>query len=308
MSKESSAQTSEIEIGSSIMSMFDASTIYTAAWPVRAFADITNEAGYNGGLEWHPVRGMLAGIQVKSGLVNLYEKESIQSLHQSWREEKSLGDVLHHPNKPLALISYVLLPERVKSLNDLQQLQETVGRELPVVLYPPSKLGEESGTDRNFGEKLFQPTAEIMQAWNVRSVSELIGEMTPRGYTGLCLDLFHMRRPYDTEVNLDPWQETLPQLLPYTKEIHVAAGRVDIGQDRIDTEAELRDLLQGTVTTEMSHMLQEIAKTNWTGRVVTEVPAMALHQNRKNAGRFTTINQLVADHKQLVTNIHALLA
>lgn len=286
------------------MNLFDMTTLYTAALPVRAFADIANDAGYDGGLEWHPVRGLAAGLQVQAGLLNRYEKSSITSLHQSWRSEKSLGEAWRASNRYVAMFSYALLPEKTDSLDNLEHLQKLVGRELPVVLYVPEG-DEESGTTRDYGEKLFQPTAQVLQDWKVNSVEELISETYKRGYTGFCIDLFHLRTHTSAGASLDPWQDTLSALLPHTKQIHVAAGRVDIHQQHIDTEAELRDLLHGTHYSELVDMLVMVADQNWSGRVVTEIPAMALHSQRKNSGRFTTIPQLVQDHKQIVENVNA---
>ena len=291
------------EIDSSVGNLFDKSILYTASWPVGAFVDTVQESGYRG-LEWHPLRGIVAGVQMNAGLVSQHSKDAIISLHQSYRGERSWREAWRHPNRALATISYVLFPERVSSLNDLERLQRVVGRELPVVLYPPNP-GEESGTDRHFAEKTFQPTPEVMHSWNVKTPEELITEAYKRGYTGLCIDLFHMRAERVDGVDLSPWQETLPRLLPHTQEIHVAAGRVDIKQNHnhIDTEQELRDLLNGREDTDLLKMLRLIGESRWNGRVVTEIPAVALHNIRASRSSFSSVKDLVEDHRRIVCNI-----
>lgn len=295
-----------VEVDSSIGNLFDKSILYTAAWPVEAFVDTIQKSGYRG-LEWHPLRGIFAGAQMSLGLVSKHSKDAVRSLHQSYRSEKSLREAWHHPNRSLAMISYVLLPERVSSLNDLERLQRVVGRELPVVLYPENP-GEESGTSRKFAEKTFQPTPEVMHRWNVKTVEELATEAYKRGYTGLCVDLFHMRAQNVGEIGLSPWQETLPQLLPHAQEIHVAVGRTDIKQGQIDTEQELRDLLSGRGDSELLEMLRMIRESKWTGRIVTEIPAFALHAVRASRSTFSSVNDLIEDHRRIVGNIQDLLA
>lgn len=296
------------EVNVSAMSLFDKSTLYTAFLPMGSLVNIAKESGY-GGFEWHPLRGTVSGLQVNSGLIGKDSKDAIVSLHQSWRSEKSLAEALKHPNRSLATIAYVILPERIASLNDLEHLQKVLGKKLPVVLYP-SLPDEESGTERDFGEKIFQPYADIMARWGVKTVDELISEAYKRGYTGFAIDLFHMRRPNIDGVGLNPWQETLPQLLPHTKEVHISAGRTDLHyvKGMPDTESELKGLLDSKGDTELLQMLRAIRESGWKGRVVTEIPAIALHQLRREAGQSSSIKTLIQDHRKIVGNIQDILA
>ena len=168
------------EIDTANGNLFDISTFYTALLPAHAMVDGIKEAGYRG-FEWHPLRfPILSGAQMNSGLISEGVKDAVVSLHQSYRSEKSLGEALHHPNRALAVVSYLVLPERVASLDDLERIQKGVGRELPVVLYP-AREGEESGTERLFGEKTFQPLPEVMQQWGVATPEELIVATYERG-------------------------------------------------------------------------------------------------------------------------------
>lgn len=293
----------QVEVKSSVMNFFDKSTLFTLIWPVGKYVKTVQEAGYEG-LEWHPIR-LLSGWQIKAGLLNQQEKDGIKSAHQSWRSEKNIREALNHPNRALAVVSYAVLPEKVKSLDDIEQLQRAVGRKLPVVLYPP-QFAEESGTDRPFAEKTFQPTPEIMQALNVKTPEELSEEAHRRGYTGLCLDLFHMRK--EGEIDLNPWQKTLPKLLPYTQEIHVSAGRIDNGDGKVDTMTELNDLLRGTNTTDLPKMLKAVKENNWNGRVVTEIPVAALHLLAGQRSKFMSPKELVGYHARIIETVKTLLS
>src|SRR3989344_864009 len=293
-----------LEVDSSVGNLFDKSTLYTVAWPMGKLVDTIKEAGYRG-IEWHPLR-IVAGAQMNAGLICKDDKDAIVSLHQSYRSEKNLLEAWRHQNRALALMSYVLLPERVSSLQKLEKLQGVLGKALPIVLYP-SNLGEESGTDRSFAEKIFQPTSEIMYRWDVRGVDDLIEESRKRGYDGLCLDLFLMREKDIEGFGFNPWQEILPQLLPYTKELQVSAGRGDIPQEHIDTYQELENLLTDKGDSELTEMLEVIRSSGWKGRVVTEIPGASLHEIRKKNGNFTSMKDLIEDHKKIVGNIQDIL-
>jgi hypothetical protein len=294
-----------IEVHSSLMNLFDKSILYTTGWPVGAFIDTIHEAGYLG-LEWHPIRNLLAGSQMNMGLVSGETKKSITSLHQSWRSERSFAEAVRTKN-PFIVAFYVVLPERVQSLNDLERLQKVLGHELPVVLYP-NKPWEESGTTRPFAQKMFQPTPEVMRDWGTRNVEELIGQMYQRNYTGFCLDLYHMRDRSEYGGGIHQWQDTLPFLLPHTQEIHVSAGRVDRELPHVDSLEELKSLLHPNQESELTQMLDLIRKLGWKGKVVTEVPALGLHHVRAKSHSFSSVSNLIDDHRQIVERIQSILS
>ncbi len=289
------------EVDCSLMSLFDKSLLLsTFSLPASGYLDIIKDSNYSG-LEWHPIKNTRAARQMNSGRVEAEFKDSIHSLHQSWRGEKSLFQAVSSL-KPIAVFSYLILPERVASLNDLENLQRVLGKELPVVLYPTENGSEESGTERNFKEKIIQPTPEIMQRWHTRTATEFVKKAKRKGYTGLCIDLAHIRGNTQEGYSFEPWRETLPQLLPFTTEIHVSAGRVDMSYE--NTKNELKDLIKGTCYTELPRMLDLIRQTGWKGRVVTEIPAPAvlgLHSEK-------SIQTLINDHKEIVYNIKRLLS
>lgn len=292
------------EINSSLLSLFDTSMLYTAFWPMYAFADTVYEAGYEG-LEWHPVRGLRAGIDIKTGMAKTEDLQAIKSLHQSYRNEKSLNEVWNHSHRTLAAFAYLLLPERVDSLKDLEFIQESVGKELPVVLYDPHD-GEKSGTNLGFPEKLIQPAPNLYEKWDAALLTkEFLEKLYQKGYTGLCLDLYHMRATND-RFGYTKWEDALPILLPHTKEIHVSAGRVDQDQPHIDTISELLDLIYGRTDRGLLKMLAEVKKMGWHGKVVTEIPASAIHRLNPDS-KFLDTKSLIWYHKRIVENIQNVL-
>lgn len=294
-----SKETQGPEINTSIGNFLDvASPMATTLSPIELINTKAKEAGYTG-LEWHPVR-FLCGIQVRLGLITQKGKDAIMSAHQSYRAEKSFAEAIKHPNRNLAMVSYFILPERESSVKNLKQLQRLLRKKIPVVLYPSNKT-EAAVSTASFAEKLFQPNPEVMEQWSIDSPEELISETYTRGYTGLCLDLFHFREQGNPDLN--PWQETLPQLLPHTKEIHISAGREDVKTSHnIDTTSELKDLLLGTKNTDLTRILRYISSQNWNGLLVTEIPAFSIRGTLK-----PTIN-LVEAHRQITTNIKELLS
>jgi len=294
----------QIEVSTAIGNFFDKSHPAPVLWTVGRFVRAAEESGY-AGLEWHPLR-IPSSFLLKRGFASQHSKDRITSLHQSYRSEKNFTEAWNHPNRQLAVVSYFLLPERVDSLKDLQKFQEAVGRKLPVVLYA-TLPGEESGTDRPFGEKLFQPTPEVMEMWGVQSAEQMVEEGYRRGYTGLCLDLFHFRET--GEVDLNPWQESLPKLLEHTKEIHVSAGRDDVKVAHgVDTDAELGDLVMGTSKTDLTRILQAVKDLGWSGYVVTEIPAASIRQHNIRGGAIMLTSDLVESHKQVVDTIKGVLS
>lgn len=271
-------------------------------FPAHAFVELIREADYLG-IEWFPLH-ILAGLQMELGLVSADTKSAVTGLHQSFRCEESLFEAWNHPVRNLAVLAYFLMPERFASLANLHSIQGVVNRELPIVLYP-GVPGEPPVTELNFKQKTFQPTPELLHRWNVNSVPALISAAKARGYTGFCIDIAHMRAPDYEEYTLQPWQETLPQLLTFAQELHISVGRIDMPYAA--TEAELKDLLHGSAQTELHQMLQVIKQSGFSGRVVTEVPSQALHQLRSGTSLLTP-KQLVRDHKEIVYNLQAALS
>lgn len=292
---ESAQSKSPIEIDAAILNFFDKAFIQTFFWSMADIQKFLQKTGYEG-VEWHPLRAALVGQQVQLGLLSHKQKEIIRSLHQSFRTEKSWAKILKHPSPMQAAASYILLPETYSSLPLLQRLQARLGKQMPIVTYPSAQTTQFQ-LNHLFAEQLFQPTAEVLKDWEINKIADLPDKFRQNGYTGLCLDLFHWRRQPSI---LLPWQETLPLLLPYIKEIHLAVGRTDISQRLIDSEQELRDLITGQQKSEIWPILSIIRQNGWQGRIVTEIPAVALRAFSANPTSWT---QFQENHRRLVANV-----
>lgn len=302
-----SGESTQLRVSCSIMNFFDRSTFYTMLWTLSKFVDFAKRAGYSD-LQWHPLRAIPCGVQMGGGWLRKEEKNWITSAHQSWRVETSLQQILAHPVPSIAAVSFVILPERVKSLDALEKLQKCLGRKIPVVLSFPEDPGQETGTKRPFAEKIFQPAPEVLKSWGVKP-TDLEAEAARRGYGGFALDLFHFRR--SGPFNLNPWQESLPLLLPYSSEIHVSAGRLDKAYEPIDSMSELEDLILGTDQTELTAILREIRLLGWKGRVVIEVPAGALftlHRKEGKTSQFLSPVELATYHLRIIDTTTNLLS
>jgi len=289
--------TQKMELDTSILNYLGLATIYTTLLPIDAFVDVASESGYSG-LEYHPLKWR-PGISINHGRIS--EPDKIKSLHEGFRGEKTILDTLKHPHKVLALQAYMTLPYGPASVEELNRLQEIVGRKLDIVLYPKADSLEEAGLGRHtdFGENTYQPTSGVMRMWGVNTINEMLEKGESRGYTGLTWDTAHSK-------TLSPWQENLPYLLEkgVIKEIHLSAGRTDM--DYEGTVGELGDLFYGTRKTELPQMLETIKSSGWKGRVVTEIPIGAIKDLRKR-GPIITPEQMIEDHKRIVDNASAIL-
>jgi hypothetical protein len=283
----------KMELDSAVLNYLGLATIYTTLLPIDAFIDVSSESGYSG-LEYHPLR-WIPGISINHGRIT--EPDRIKSLHEGFRGERTILDSLKHPNKVLALQAYMTLPYGPTSVEELNKIQEIVGKKLDIVLYPKTNPLEEAelGRHSDFGENTYQPTRGVMEMWGVNTIDEMIQKGKELGYTGIAYDTSHAR-------TIPNWQEHLPYLLEQgvIKEIHLAAGRTDMGYE--GTVEELGDLLYGTRKTELSQMLQVIKDSGWKGRVVTEIPIGALKALTKR-GVFVTLKQLIEDHRRIVDNV-----
>lgn len=269
----------------------------TLVWKLEDVAGLSYDAGY-GGLEWHPLRGSRAGVQMARRKINQEEADSIRSLHQSFRGDINLFEMVRGRDPFMKMTMGVLLPEAESSVVDLLMVKRLIKRDVPVVVYPGKCSRQEWN---NFGNKLFQPTSDIMRRWEVKTPEELIKMSKRMGFDGFALDLYHMRRKASGGFSLNPWRETLPRLLDFTKELHISAGRLDISDGGVDdTMAELEDLtLAGRNRTELSAMIKTIAETGWRGRVVTEIPMAAVRELRSGSKLLLTRRELAETHQKI---------
>lgn len=293
------------EIIFSMQNMLDSSTLWALLAPIEVYSHIATQAGYSG-IEYFPFRA--PHTQVQTGLVTNSALGSIKSAHQSFRTERNWAEVRRHPNPKLAAQAFVTLPEKFASLGDLEKLQRELGNRLPVVVYPPNEWMGEVKPDifDKLDNKLIQPAPELLGAWEVDTILKFLDKVKQGGYE-LCLDLLHIRRQVTQgfHTQFGRWQDVLPQLLPQTREIHLAVGRSDF-QSPFDSAQELKDIYSGERKTEIVPMLEMVRDLGWVGPIVTKIPATSAKKLVSDA-KIATPSTLVSVHAQLINNIKEIL-
>ncbi len=295
----------EIEVNFSMQNMVDTSTLWALLAPMEFYSAVAKKAGYSG-IEYFPFR--IPHTQVRIGLLTKDALNSVRSAHQSFRTERNLREVRRHPNPKLAAQAFITLPEKFASLKDLEKLQEALGKDLPVVVYPPNEwMGETKpeAFDR-LGNKLIQPAPELMGAWGAETVDEFVNEARRRDYE-FCLDLFHIRRQVSQgfQTQFGPWQEVVPALLPSTRAIHLGVGRSDF-HGPFDSMQELKDIYSGERETDIVPLLELIRDAGWNGPIVTEIPAASI-KSLVSDSKIATPAMLVSVHQQIVDNVRKIL-
>ena len=296
----------EIKVNFSMLNLLDTSTLWGIIAPIEMYATIAKKSGY-AGIEYFPYR--VPHLQMKKGLVTNNGVNSITSAHQSFRTEKDFEAVRKHPNPKLAAAAYITMPEKFASLKDLEKLQRELGHKIPVVVYPPNEwLGEKRPyIFERLDNKLIQPAPELLGAWGIQTTKQFINKIKNSDYK-LCLDLFHIRRQVTQgfHTQFSRWQEVIPALLPYTKEVHLAVGRSDF-QGPFDSAQELKDIYSGERKTDIVPMLELIREFGWTGSIVTEIPATSA-KNLISNSKIATPSLLIQVHKQIVANINEIMS
>lgn len=283
---EQGALNEMVEVGCSVASLLDKSTFLTFSWPPHAFVDFAHDAGYEGKLELHPFRIPL----------DQYVKDHIVSLHQSWRSERNIMEVWSHRKEPIfpaMAMSFILLPELKDSTYALFHLQNEIGRDLPIILYPREDV-EEIMAPMVFGEKLFQPNVLTLRQWNSTTMHGFIIEARRRGYTGFCWDTLHGQ-------SLPGWQDGLAIALEegFVREVHVQAGRKDRNYPGVDSVRDLQDLVVGRGSGGCMQALRMLKEYNWKGLAVTEILSSNLSGD---------IHQKKQIHREIVNTIQTILA
>jgi hypothetical protein len=288
-----------------MLSVLDSATLWALLAPLDIHNKLAARSGYRG-LEYFPLR--IPHSQVRTGMLTPNVLNSVRSAHQSYRTERTLREVRKHPNKLLAAQSFVTLPEKFASLNDLVKLQQFLGKELPLVVYPPNKsLGEEQPEVFSLlANKLIEPSPELLGEWNVYTPVAFANEAVNQGYR-LCLDLFHIRRDptQGSQTRFGRWQDVIPSILPYTNEIHLSVGRRDF-QSIFDSMEELGDIYFGQVNTGIIPMLELIKSSDWSGPIVTEIPASSI---AKLMGKSVISPGTLTDaHRKIVNNLKQIMS
>jgi len=296
------------EINFSMQNLLDETilgAVFAASSPIELHVALAKRAGYQG-VEFFPF--IIPDIQIRT---RLYDPsvflDSVRSAHQSWRSEKTFGEVRKHPRPQAALFAYVTIEEKVASLKTLKRLQDILGESLPMVVFPVDEWRGERGNETfiQLKRKLVQPTPELLRLWKVRTPEEFWQKARSMGFSGICLDLYHIRRlPVEGEVGFGHWSEVVPSFLPFTREIHLGVGRRDFRG--VDSQKELEDLYTGEGKTDISKILELIKNNRWKGPVVTEIPVVGI-RDLLGINRFVTPQEIVRVHQRIVENLKGMI-
>jgi hypothetical protein len=274
------------------------------------FAQIKEDLGIDG-YEWHPTKNMTSSHEINNGNIRGNFRESILSAHQSYLGQRTLFDVgkaiSQKPGQwPLIVGSYVFLPYSVDSLQNIVTLQEVVGKKLPVVIYPTEDNSSQSSSLNSFGERLFQPTQEVMNIWGVKTIEELLEMYPDKGMDGICLDTTHSRILANIDLRKD--LRALKLVLRHTKEIHIRPGALDMQShyNQKDPLGDLRQLLGNDENAWYPMFIKSISGSWEGGRIITEVQTQALEAFHKETyGKDVAVNLdiILYYHKQITDNL-----
>lgn len=225
------------------------------------------------GVEYMPVYDMLPGHTpqaiaraVRSGALDL------NSLHASFRETaasqsgmtEAVGGGRGLKSKLMASpVGRLIVPEVCESTNVMRAIQDEIGRNVPVTLYPQRTLEREYTQARAVrgSKRLFQPTDHVARMANTTTLMGFAGNLRGvRGYDYV-LDTYHVRRRYGQEEPglISDTQTSVPFMAPNTRALHLSLNRFDIpGEPHIPTLDETKQTLSGEYTGELRDMLDAV--------------------------------------------------
>lgn len=280
----------QFKISSSGANWFHYCHPQAVGWSAERFSRIVEQAGYDGGIQWHAFRS-LSKYQLLYLGAPQGAKDAITSAHQSFVSEES----------PLS--QKLILPDHECSLKQIGLLQKKLGRALPVVLYP--ELTTFIPVTQKFSEATFQPTPNIFKTWVISGLNDLIETSNIQGYKGLAVDFRHTDQKLDPgkgeRFDLHPLINTFGLLLPYTQEVHIRIAS-EIDPER--SMGELKLLMDGSDRSHTIRLLRQLKYYRFNNptnniRVVTEIPALAYKNLDDSSKRFISTENLISWHRRL---------
>lgn len=261
-------------------SHLDPSTAYSVAWPIAEHVSIARRAGYQGVEAWPQRFGPT--FEFKFDLLSANEKHGITSVHQS-----PVG-VNRNKVQISRLQQSIVLPEMNSSLSVLEDIGKQAG-DVPAVLFreAPASYMKESG----YSFKQIQTDPETAEAWGILepdagdAAKEYVRKAKLNLFDGIVIDTHHIRRKNTLTGQDNPlgdWKKSIPQLLPYCREIHIGIGRTDYPDMAESAQEELDDLLNGgQKDSEVVQMLRFIADQGWKGLMVVEFRPTSIKEEYK---------------------------
>lgn len=298
----------EFNYGISTANVLDKATIHFAfGWGLGQHVQTANKAGLDGVEVWatRPINA----LQSVTGFISDETKKHILSTHQSSRILNVFDSLA--TLSPEIVAQAVLLPHINTSLGQLESLHRHIDRNIPAVLYreTPAEFHKQTHIEK----RIIQPDPEVCRDWDVQSAQDFIQKMREKGFTGICLDITHIRRggqDGSAPSVLANWQDSVTTFLQegVIEEVHIALGRIDpdtaksFGKEK--TLSELKDLYDGTSHTDATQILHFLAQKGWKGQMIFEVLPSAILEVTNSPSRFMTQKDLVVVYERLRNNLY----
>lgn len=279
--------------------------------------------GYEG-LELYPIRSLFGSLskQMLSDLQLGIEKTWIKSLHQSFRSEKTLGDIIRHPNSMLALKAFISMPERNASMQHLLNMQNQIG-DVPTVIFPHHGVGEIVGgkiwNEPEYPEidklrnRLFQPTANLMHRYQLSSFDQIVDRLVANGmFDGICFDTHHAVVPFQIkndegkvvkEYKLGNWREMIDDHFNLIRLVHIRFSSPEEEHHDENSFDDLVNILKGNHDNTTSDMIKHLMNNGYEGDFTVEVPSAVISAARSSINVFFNIDL----HRRLTYHLSKLI-
>lgn len=204
---------------------------YLAALPVEASAKFATRYMKAGGIEYVPTKWGV--LQASRGLSNF---KGTEALHWNWRSEpkgwKGFLEVVNSSQNGVGRLvasagTFVLMPERSNTKEHLLDVQNAVGKNLPLVF---SEHDTFVYTDE-FADRSIQITADFLDSHAIRTPEQLEKQMKNWELTP-CIDTAKIG-------GISPL--ILRKALNMAHEIHIGINRVDLDNPSLGFDLSITD-------------------------------------------------------------------
>ncbi len=233
-------------------------------WPMSKFINTALGFGADG-IRFQPMRNY-AAWQLFTGQLNNENLNGILCTEQSFRSERWPWQWLFHKNKKLALAAWLFMPYISDKFEDslwgVRKLTQVMGKSLPITLYP-AKRGQHQPTQLGYPHMLIQIAPEMLIDLGITKYADIPSILYNLKYTGVTLDLLHIRRSSD-------WLVLFEIILPYIQEVHIPLLRPDFSDYSQLIAHFWSDVKNNTSTSSMGYMLTRLISEGWGGNIVLE--------------------------------------
>lgn len=261
----------------------------------RAVGAFAARAGYDG-VDWHPAYPAVPGSPGR--VAAAVRKGNIQNLalHQSFNEDPYKTELVGLQQRVLAskLGQKMIMPGTRESVTFMADVQQRIGQKLPIVYYPNARAEDDyrmlqaGGASMN----LFQPTAHVLEKWDVDSAVGLQDEARVRGY-GTCFDTHHAQRG-------GKFGLLLAGAAPISRAIHLAVARYDMPDQHVDIADNLNIALSGDYTGAIGDTFDAIDEQGNLDYVVVEAPIEGIMR----ATGFMAMQDIVKVYADIAEGVH----